>query len=263
MDHTARICADPPAAPVGPPWAFTVLCCSLQTPLWTQGTLSMACGSEAHSSRRVYRVSAKKPVLGVCGGGTAPPSRGFPHGARPLQQHPSVQLRGDCPPVGPRSQGVEGVTGVSPRALPLLWASSAATRDRATRPRRPEVVGGLWDHAGVSLRHPTPSELPGGAEDPEANSGIRVGGSTAALRGPPGEACRSSLHPGACPSASPASREAGWGHGTRPAFSAPLLGLCLSPAPQYSSTAPCPPLAEDLEAGENPACVHLLRAKAA
>lgn len=61
--------------------------------------------------------------------------------------------------------------GGAPRPLPLPRASSLATR-----PRRREEVGGLWDHAGDSLRHPIPSNPPGEAQDPEAKLGIRVMG---------------------------------------------------------------------------------------
>lgn len=183
----------------------------------------------------------------------------------PLQQHPSVQLGGDCPPVGPRSRGLEGVMGASRRALPLPWASSAATWDRATRPRRPEVVGGLWDHAGVSLKRPTPSEPPRGCSGRRGQVRDQSRGAPwklfQTLPARPAEAF--SIREPVC-SASLASRETKWGRGRRTRLlHLSLLGLCLSPAPQYSSTAPWPPLA-DLGAGRTPSgCTYLLRQREA
>ena len=129
----------------------------------------------------------------------------------------------------------------APRPLPLPRASSLATR-----PRRREEVGGLWDHAGDSLRHPIPSNPPGEAQDPEAKLGIKVMGTP---RQPPWILPAASQEPplGACVQGLPR------GHGetregdlpSQPGCFAPsFLGLCLSPAPQCSSVTPWPPLSD-------------------
>lgn len=152
--------------PVGPPWAFAMLCCSLKTHCGLRAPSAWPVGLRHTVPGGCTGLQRRSRCLGSAAGAPRPLPEAFLTAPRPLQQQPSVRLRGDCSPVGPGSQGVEGVTGVSPRALPLLWASSVTTRDRATRPRRPEVVGGLWDHAGVSLWHPTPSELPRGCSGP-------------------------------------------------------------------------------------------------
>lgn len=251
MGHTARVRADPPAIPHGflpePSW------CSMlpaDLPL-TQGPPPQhrpVCLRQAHSSRTVYGVLARLPAAGVCRREGHAPFLRFADlaAAWPLQQHPFVQLGGACHPVGPslaahspREWRVSW--GGAPRPLPLPRASSLATR-----PRRREEVGGLWDHAGVSLRHPIPSNPPGEAQDPEAELGIRVMG---APRQPPWILPAASQEPplGACVQGLPR------GHGetregdlpSQPGCFAPsFLGLCLSPAPQCSSVTPCPPLSD-------------------